>query len=283
MTAAAVLAPATALADPPSTSECTTTLSPAENADIARLSDTSTLDDEDELARLQDAVAREHRITEIFERHADRRGTFASGLDTVEGAAVMPLQSDPRSFADPEYAHRISFDLLRRFLDNVHAEFSGGTPEPHWAHYFALAADCSASPARVALAGYDAHLVVDLPRAVAEAGSTPANAGDYFKIVANIAETGDLITDRTDRTYNAKMGPLWRFYFFGEGLDRVLGRGVATKPLLVASDLGANVTIFANGLALENPALTQVTAAEIELEHQTAEHAFDIVAQLDGI
>ncbi|MGV9834843.1 DUF5995 family protein [Nocardia niigatensis] len=283
VSASAVVAPATALAAPPSTSGCATALSPAENDDIARLSDTGTLAGGDELALLDDAVSRDHRITQILEEHADRRGAFATGLDVVEQQAVMPLQHDPRNFADPEYAHRISFDLLRRFLDNVHAEFSGGTAEPHWANYFALAADCAASPGRVAMAGYDAHLVVDLPRAVAEAGSTPDNAGDYFKIVATIAGTGDVITERTDGIYHADIGPLWRFYFFGEGLDQVLGKGVATKPLLVAADLGANVTIFANGLALQNPALTQVTAAEIELEHQTAERAFDIMAQLDGI
>ncbi|MEC3954204.1 DUF5995 family protein [Nocardia sp. CDC153] len=283
LTAAAVSTPATALAAPAPTPACATTLSAAENDEIARLSDTSTLADTDALATLADAVSREHGITEIFERHADRRGSFATGLDIVEAAAVMPLQRDAGAFADPEYAHRLSFDLLRRFLDNVHAEFSGGTPEPHWVNYFALAADCAVSPGRVALAGYNAHLVVDLPRAVAAAGSTPADAGDYFEIVASIAQTGDQITERTDRIYRAKMGPLWRFYFFGEGLDRVLGQGVATKPLLTGADLTANVTIFANGLALENPALADATAAEIGWEHDTAERAFDILARLDGI
>ncbi|MVU76847.1 hypothetical protein GPX89_06250 [Nocardia sp. ET3-3] len=280
--AASVVTPAAALAAPATETGCAPTLSPAENDEIARLSDTGDLGG-DGLAKLEDAVARDHRITEILERHADRRGSFATGLDVVEAEAVMPLQRDPGSFADPEYAHRLSFDLLRRFLDNVHAEFSGGTPEPHWANYFALAADCAVSPARVAIAGYNAHLVVDLPRAVAEAGSTPGDAGDYFKIVASIAATGDHITERTDRIYRAKMGPLWRFYFVGEGLDRVLGAGVATKPMLIAADLGANTTIFANGLALANPALAPAATAEIEWEHQTAEQAFDVLARLDGL
>ncbi|GAB2518811.1 DUF5995 family protein [Nocardia heshunensis] len=282
LTTVAVLTPATASAQP-ETPSCSPNLSAAENDEIARLSDTGTLADDNGLARLEDAVEREHRITEIYEQHADRRGTFASGLDTVEYESVLPLQRDPQAFNDSEYAHRLSFDLLRRYLDNVHTEFTGGTPEPHWAHYFALAADCTATPARVALAGYNAHLVVDLPRAVAEAESQPSNAADYFKIVASIAETGDQITERTDRTYSANMGPLWRFYFFGEGLDRVLGKGVATKPLLVAADVGANTTIFANGLALQNPALAPAVAAEIDLQHGTAEQAFDVLAELDGL
>lgn len=282
ISAIALVTPTAAAADPAAPS-CAPTLSDAESAEIARLSDTSTLDDTDALTKLDDAVARNHRITELYERHADRRGTFASGLDTVEYSAVMPLQHDPAAFADPEYAHRLSYDLLRRYLDNVHAEFTTGNPEPHWANYFALAADCAAAPGRVALAGYNAHLVVDLPRAVAESGSTAADAADYFKIVATIATTGDEITDRTDRIYAADIAPLWHFYFFGEGLDRVLGQGVATKPLLVAADVAANTTIFANGLALENPTLAPAVAAEIDLEHRTAEQAFDILARLDGI
>ncbi|MGW4242932.1 DUF5995 family protein [Nocardia sp. NPDC004722] len=282
LTTVAVLTPATAAAEPSETS-CAPTLSAAENEEIARLSDTGTLAEDSALARLEDAVARDHRITEIYEQHADRRGTFASGLDTVEYAAVMPLQRDPQAFNDSEYAHRLSFDLLRRYLDNVHTQFTGGTPESHWANYFALAADCAATPARVALAGYNAHLVVDLPRAVAEAESNPSDAADYFKIVASIAETGDQITERTDSTYAANMGPLWRFYFFGEGLDRVLGKGVATKPLLVAADVGANTTIFANGLALRNPDLAPAIDAEIDVQHRTAEQAFDILAELDGL
>ncbi|MGW4533245.1 DUF5995 family protein [Nocardia sp. NPDC004340] len=283
VTAATIVTPATAFAAPVEPSDCAPTLSPAEIDEIVRLSDTAALAGADQLARLDDAVARDHGLTEILERHTDRRGTFATGLDTVEQLAVMPLQHTPRAFADPEYAHRVSFDLLRRFLDNVHAEFSGGTPEPHWRNYFALAADCSASPARVALAGYNAHLVVDLPRAVAAAGSTPADAGDYFTIVAGIASIGDVITERTDRIYRAKLGPLWRFYFLGEGLDAALGQGAATKPMLVFADLAANTTIFANGLALENPSLAPAVETGIELEHRTAESSFDVLAQFDAI
>ncbi|AYF76753.1 hypothetical protein D7D52_26375 [Nocardia yunnanensis] len=281
ISAAAAVGPAAAVAEPPA--PCGSALSAAEASEIAQLSDTTTLGGADTLERLQEAVERNHRITELYEQHGDRRGTFASGLDTVEYAAVMPLQRDPGSFADAEYAHRLSYDLLRRYLDNVHAEFTTGAPEPHWANYFALAADCAVSPGRVALAGYNAHLIVDLTRAVAASGSTAADTGDYFKIVASIGQTGDQITERTDRTYNAHMGPLWHFYFFGEGLDRVLGQGVATRPLLVTADLAANTTIFANGLALENPALTPAVEADIDLEHRTAEQAFDILARLDGI
>ncbi|SLH68258.1 Uncharacterised protein [Mycobacteroides abscessus subsp. abscessus] len=59
--------------------------------------------------------------------------------------------------------------------------------------------------------------------------------------------------DATKAIYGGDLGPLWRFYFVGEGLDAVLGAGVATGPLLRLADAGANVVIFGNGLALQDP------------------------------
>ncbi|RDI68053.1 DUF5995 family protein [Nocardia pseudobrasiliensis] len=264
------------------TAVCGTALSDDELDTIARLSQTSDLTG-DSLARLETAVARLHEITEILVAHHDRRGLFGVGLDTVEQAAVMPLQRDPAAFQDREYAHRISLELLSRYLDNLHAEFTGGPLAPQWARYFDATRRCELSGARVAMTGYAAHLVVDLSESVAAIGSEPRNAPDYFEIVAAIAETGDLIVDRTRDVYAADLGPLWRFYFFGEGLDLLLGRGVATRPLLVLADLGANVVIFGNGLALRDPALHDTTAAEMWALFDAADTAFAVLAQIHAL
>ncbi|MGW6422288.1 DUF5995 family protein [Nocardia sp. NPDC055053] len=262
---------------------CGSTLSAGDIADIARLSDTSTITGADSLARLENAVDRHHRITEILVAHRDLRGLFAIGLDGVEYAAVMPLQRDPAAFVNREYAHAISTDLLRRFLDNLHAEFTGGVTEPHWAHYFSLAQDCGASRARTAMAGYNAHLTVDLTYSVAAVGSRPENAPDYFKIVASIAAAGDVIVDRTKAVYGADLGPLWRFYFVGEGLDQLFGAGVATEQMLIAADLGANTVIFTNGLALQDPALAPAVRAEVTALWQAADLAFDALARINAL
>ncbi|MGW5437475.1 DUF5995 family protein [Nocardia asteroides] len=262
---------------------CGSTLSAGDIAEIARLSDTATIAGDGSLARLEDAVARHHRITEILVEHRDLRGLFAIGLDGVEYAAVMPLQRDPAAFADREYAHAISAELLRRFLANLHAEFTGGVVEPQWAHYFALAQDCGASRARTAMAGYNAHLTVDLTYSVAAVGSTPENAPDYFKIVASIAAAGDVIIERTKAVYGADLGPLWRFYFVGEGLDQLFGAGVATEQLLIAADLGANTVIFTNGLALQDPALAPTVRAEVTTLWQAADLAFEALARINAL
>lgn len=133
------------------------------------------------------------------------------------------------------------------------------------------------------MAGYNAHLSVDLAYSVATVASTPENAPDYFKIVDAIAASGQVIIDRTKEIYNGDLGPLWRFYFVGEGLDLLLGAGVATGPLLRAADVGYNVVIYGNGLALEDPGLHDATAAEIRLLGDSVETALDVLTLLRGL
>lgn len=261
---------------------CGAPLSEGAIADIVRLSDTTSLTGST-LQRLETAVEQHRQITDILVRHRDRRGLLALGLDTVEQTAVMPLQRNPAVFDDPEFAHRISLDLLLRFLRNVHAEFTGAATEPQWAHYFALTRDCGLSAARVAMAGYSAHLTVDLANAVAAVRATPANAPDYFRIVDAIALKGSLIVEATKTIYGGDLGPLWRFYFLGEGLDAVFGAGVGSGALLWLADAGANVVIFGNGLALQDPALEPATRAEIDALWRSADAAFVVLAANGGL
>ncbi|WP_174550452.1 DUF5995 family protein [Nocardia shimofusensis] len=291
LTAPALVLPASATAAMETTA-CGAPLAATELAEIIELSDISDISDisgvSDEstgpaLERLETAVERHRRITEILVEHRDRRGLLALGLDAVERSAVMPLQRDSAAFDDPEWARRISLDLLLRFLRNVHAEFTGAPADPQWAHYFDLTRRCELSAARVAMAGYNAHLTVDLTEAVAATRATPANAADYFRIVDAIATNGFLIVDLTKAVYGADLGPLWRFYFLGEGLDAVLGAGVATGPLLRLADAGANVVIFGNGLALQDPALRPAVRAEIDLLWRSADAAFDVLAAVGGL
>jgi hypothetical protein len=261
---------------------CATALPPSELATIQNDSDTATLTG-NPLRQLETGVDRLHRITRILVAHHDRRGIFPLGLDAVEQTAVMPLQHAPAAFAAPDYAHAISLDLLRRFLANLHAEFTGGPLQAHWARYFELARQCDVSPARVAMVGYNAHLTVDLAYTVAAAGSRPDNAPDYFTLVDAIARAGFVIIDRTKAAYDADLGPLWRFYFVGEGLDELVGRGVATGKMLEAADLGYNVAVFGNGLALQNPAAHDATVPEIHDLFGTVDLALEVLTQLRGL
>ncbi|KAA0023485.1 DUF5995 family protein [Antrihabitans cavernicola] len=283
-----LLAPAlsagTAAATPPvPAAACGSPLSAREIDTIAHLSDPASITGATTLAKLDDAVAKNKRLTDILVSHKDWRGMFPLGLDAVEQDAVMPLQHTPGSFVDTEYAHRISLELISRFLRNIHAEFTGGTTTPAWAHYFELTRQCTLSPARVAMAGYNSHLTVDLAESVAAVGTRPENAPDFFKIVDSIATHGGAIVDRTKAEYGADLGPLWRFYFVGEGLDRVVGQGVASGLLLRAADNGYNVITFSNGLALQNPQLAAGTQGEIDALWRTTDVALEVLTRLGGL
>ncbi len=138
---------------------------------------------------------------------------------------------------------------MNQFLLNVHGEFGAGHVEPRWARHFALAHDCNLSLGRVAMAGYNAHFTVDMPRAVAAIGSRPDNARDYFTVLDTIGRSTNVIVDRTKGVFGNALGP---------ALDALSGNGFAG-----AGFSGFNVVNFGNGLALQNPNLR--AAAEVEI------------------
>ncbi|MDI9915834.1 DUF5995 family protein [Rhodococcus sp. IEGM 1379] len=261
---------------------CGTPLAPGDVARIADLSDVTTLRGEG-LERLETAVERHHQITTILVSHHDWRGLFSIGLDAVEHDAVMPLQRDPASFADAQWAHSVSYELLRRYLVNVHAEFTGTPTDPAWSNYFALTRQCGVSPARVAMAGYNAHLTVDLAHAVEASGTQPVDIPDYYKIVDSIAVKGGSIVTETKTEYNADLGPLWRFYFLGEGLDKLAGTSEPSQLLLRAADSGYNTITLANGFALQNPQTRAGTEQEIDSLWRTTDTALGVLSQVGGL
>ncbi len=261
---------------------CGAPLAPEAVATILRLADTSTLRSDTPLAQLDDEVDRHRRITDILAAHRDRRGLFSVGLDTVEFSAVVPLQHGT-TLRDRVWSPRISLVLLRRYLEAVRAHFSGAPTTAPWTNFFTMAARCEVSGGRVAMAGYNAHITYDLAYALAEIGTRPEHAPDFFAIVDTIAQSGPQIVERTKAAYGVDIGPLFRFYFVGEGLDLLVGKGVATGAMLRAADVGYNTITFANGLALQDPALRDAAAAEVFALWQTGEAAMETLAYLRGL
>lgn len=280
----ASLLPGFAAADPGKTlsETCGTSLDPTELQRITDLSDETTLTGTD-LGRLELAIERHHEITTILISHHDWRGLFSVGLDAVEHDAVMPLQRDSTAFTNRGWAHSVSYELLRRYLSNVHAEFTGAPTDPAWSNYFTLARRCDISPARVAMAGYNAHLTVDLAHAVAGSATSPGEIADYYRIVDSIATIGSSIVSVTKSEYDADLGPLWRFYFLGEGLDRLAGNSEPSQLLLRAADSGYNTITLANGFALQNPQTRSGAELTIDKLWRTTDAALDALTRLGGL
>lgn len=255
----------------------------AEIDHIVALSNVSTLPASPSLERLEDEVARHQEITEILVRHRDWRGLFSIGLDAVESTAVMPMQRDPDSFGDRDWAHALSSDLLRRYLVNLHAEFTGAPVDPHWAQYFTMSKQCDSPPAEVAMRGYNAHLTVDLAYAVAEAQTKQTHVADFYRIVDSIALQADTIIDRTRDVYSADLGPMWRFYVLGEGLDRLVGEDAGSEALLRAADSGYNTVTLAHGFALQDPRTAPMAETSIASLHESVGGAIGVLSDLGGL
>ena len=278
--AQSVLPPAAAItAGTVPTAACGDVLSPADLSRIAELS-APTAPDEYSLPFLEERARAAAEITEIFLSRNDRRAIFGIGLDLVESQAVLPLYRSS-SAAGPgasgtignlPWATHLSTDLLEGYLAAVHAHVTGGAVPEHWQHYFELASDCAVPGGYAAMAGYNAHLTVDLARAVASSGTTPAEYGQYLEIVGAIADQGDAIVAGTQAEFDADLAPLWRLYFLGDAADAVTAQatgstGIAPgdghRLLLRAGDQGYSTVSFAHGLALADPATAEPAHASV--------------------
>ncbi|BDH56208.1 DUF5995 family protein [Tsukamurella sp. PLM1] len=195
----------------------TSALSPAENARIVALSDLRGVSTAPTFATLDDLTARQRKIADVLAAHKDWRGLFGVGMDGVIRDAVTPTQRNEAALDDPRYTKSLSIDLVGRYLRAVHAQWTGGAVPQWWGTYFRLASRCELPPGRVAMAGYNAHITVDLAYTVEATRSTPANAPDFYRVVDSIAKNGNVIPERSKRIYNADLWALWTFYFFGRG------------------------------------------------------------------
>ncbi|MFJ4651880.1 DUF5995 family protein [Nocardia sp. NPDC088792] len=278
---AGVAATATA-AVPVRAAACGTPLSAGELATITDLSDVDTVAGGDALQRADEFAERNWKISEILVSHGDRRGLFALMDDVADRQTVLPLLHSGAGLADPELQAQFYDGNYESWLRALHAEFTGAPLPKHWTKYFDLAATCTQSPAYTAMVGYNAHMSVDIPHSLAAAG-IQGNDPDYFRVLDAIGADNSLIVSQTKAAYNADVGPLWRFYFLGEGLDLVTGPGVGSGQLLRTVLAGVNAANLANGVALQNPVTHDLTSAAIDAQWSVVDTALATLTQIHGL
>ncbi|UGT42562.1 DUF5995 family protein [Nocardia yamanashiensis] len=267
-------------ADPVVRAACGTPLTDAEVDKLVSLSDLSTVNEATARQNLAVEAARNMEITQILTDHGDWRGLFGIGLLTIETQAVKPMLDQPGVFQNQPWVAALAESTLHHYLDSIHEEFVGAPKDPQWDRYYSLAKQCDASPARIAMAGYNAHLTVDLAYSIAATHATPENVADYYKILRANASCNTAVIDVTRQAYDADLGPLWRFYFVGEGLDQLAGAGVASGLLWRTANDGYDTVSLANGFALENPQTAPAAETAINAIWSTADTAFGVLAQL---
>jgi hypothetical protein len=244
------LVPATAVAagtttPDPIASACGETIPPSEIAGIVALSDLSTITETDPVRRFDAEMARNHTIVTFLTRHHDWRGLFMVGLDYAESHGMSTLQHNATGFTNPAFGHAFTPELLSRFLVNVHAEFSGQPEDPQWAQYFGLAHQCGVSPVQVALAGYNAHLGVDVGASLAAVHVQLSDLPDYLTVNATVIGQSQGIVDATRSAYGVDLAPAW--------------------PSLIAAGPSLLAAAFVNvGLGRNDPALVASVQSQIE-------------------
>lgn len=296
--------PAIALGTVPD-SACGTPLSADEIARIVAVTAPPAASGPPSLADLEARAGASADVTTVLLSHGDRRAIFGEGLDLVERDAVLPLYersaasppaapatgsdggSDGAGIAALPWAVTLSSHLLDGYLDALHAHFSGAPVAPHWQNYFERAADCAIPGGYAAMAGYNAHLTVDLAHAVATSGTTLQDYGDYLAVVGSIADRGDAIVATTRASFDADLAPLWRLYFLGDVADGLSGMtsgstgippGDGHALLLRTADQGYSTLSFANGLALAAPETAPVGAASVQTAWTLANESLGTLA-----
>lgn len=281
------------------TAACGDALSPADLSRIAELS-APPAQNERTLPHLAERARAAAEITEVLLSRHDRRAIFGIGLDLVESRAVLPLYRDSAEPApgttgrigDLPWATRLSSDLLEGYLAAVHAHVTGAAVPEHWQHYFELATDCSVPGGYAAMAGYNAHLTVDLAHAVASSGTTPAEYGNYLEIVGAIADQGDAIVASTQSEFDADLAPLWRLYFLGDAADAVTAQATGStsiapgdghRVLLRVGDQGYSTLSFAHGLALADPGSAAPAHASVRNTWALADRALEALTAGDRL
>ena len=246
----------------PATQACGTALSSSELTQLVSLTDTATITGPNDLARYDVAVTRNQQATAILAAHKDFRGLFAVGLDISERNGLSPLQHTTGAFADPAFGHAFSLQLLRLWLSNLHRQLLGSSTDPQWTRYFDLAHQCSTSKTQIAMAGYNAHLQVDIPHALAAVHATKANQTDFNTVVGAVALQSPALIGVTDSTYGTHLGAVWQV--------------VISNAQVIGS------LAFANGLGLQVPALASATETEIQVLWRATDAALPVLVAIYG-
>jgi hypothetical protein len=189
-------------------------------AQLLSLSDTATLQ------TVPDLEFRLRRISDIFAAYQDPRGTFPSVYRATTEFAVLSVADG--AYTDEARAIRLSVAFGKRYLFNLHDYLKGKIPEYHWKQYYDLSQRCGFSKTRIAVAGINAHLTVDLARAVADAAAGPDFEADYITFGEILGNATPNIVLYLRENFGMETAYLFSGLFLGDILDPVFGSGFTT-------------------------------------------------------
>lgn len=198
------------------------TISDADYNELIALSDTSNMTSEN------DVKYKVENITNIFHKYNDNRGLFPLVYLQVINQALLSMHNEPEKYDDLVKTKAIVIAFSKRFLYNLQDHLLGKkSPEYHWRQYYVLCFS-NQPKLRMACAGLNAHLTVDLAFAVADVHGQKAFKNDFLQFGEALVKGAPDIIEELRSQYGVESGDLFNGLFIGDIIDPIFGEGTTT-------------------------------------------------------
>ncbi|MBK7505258.1 MAG: hypothetical protein IPI52_09415 [Bacteroidetes bacterium] len=216
-------------------------ISDADIAELLKLSDTTTLES------IEDLEYRQFKIGKIFSAYHDKRGTFPTLYKAITELVTKSLDQ----FEDGEKAEYLAFIFGKSYLMNLYAHLIDAKVEYHWKEFYKLALNDDISIIHTIFTSINAHLCVDLSKALKGANYKLENKDDYFLYGDILVTSLDSASSYLQQNYNYDPSFALGGFQLGDFVDAIFGDGITTY-------LGFQLLrsqAWENGLYLQNPSL----------------------------
>ena len=182
--------------------------------------------DLESLETIYDVEERIILLEELFTDNADVRGTFPTVYRPITELAVASIEDGV--FEHQSWTEALVVSFAARYLDNLRGHLLATEITNSWSRYYDLSFDCSASPLRVGSVGIVVHLVVDLPKTLAEIESTEEHQADFETFGLSLVEATPEIIDELGLHYGVNAEPFFTGFFLGDWVDGAFGEDTTT-------------------------------------------------------
>lgn len=214
---------------------------------------------------LQDARDSVTEIAELWGDAGDPRGAFAVVYKEILDTTVPSIERG--DYEDSAWAGRLAFDFVDRYLDGVHAHATGSRVPAEWDRYYRSATDCLHSGGRVATSGMSAHLLLDLPAALA-AVETPVERWDDFNKYGEVLGTATpAIIREVEADYGTDLTELFSVSIVGDAIGEDRAAGIFFQTVRAVA--------WTSSRALMNPATEPAGTAAMWTEWSASEVVLD--------
>lgn len=213
------------------------------------------------------------RIQQIFADHGDARGAFPTVYKAITTAAVNSLADG--AYEDESYSNKFALDFSKRYLYFLKSHLLNEPLEFHWEEYYRHALE-GHHITRMVLEGINAHLTIDLTRALAHTGVYPDFQDDWILFGDITVQSVPGFLDELQAEYHTDGSDVFGVFFIGDIIDAIFGEGTAVH-------FGFNllrVDAFDRALALQDPQRAHRIEADMARSYHERQALIALVDEL---